>query len=117
MLESRIERRMGEMVTRRGGLYYKFVSPGQPGVPDRIIVVPGGQCVFVELKTEVGRLSNIQKWQIERMKKMGLDVRKVSGWEQARALVEELFPNGIQEGKTDGVISVSEARRKVDRRA
>ena len=95
LLESHIERRMGEMVTRRGGLYYKFVSPGQPGVPDRIIVVPGGQCVFVELKTEVGRLSNIQKWQIERMKKMGLDVRKVSGWEQARALVEELFPDGI----------------------
>jgi len=114
LLESHIERRMGEMVTRRGGLYYKFVSPGQPGVPDRIIVVPGGQCVFVELKTEVGRLSNIQKWQIERMKKMGLDVRKVSGWEQARALVEELFPDGIQGGKTDGTVSVSASRRKVD---
>lgn len=141
MLESHIERRMGEMVTRRGGLYYKFVSPGQPGVPDRIIVVPGGQCVFVELKTEVGRLSNIQKWQIERMKKMGLDVRKVSGWEQARALVEELFPDGIKVersetsaedtayrrreacnamqaedkgGKTDGTVSVSASRRKVD---
>lgn len=114
MLESQIERRMGEMVTRRGGLYYKFVSPGQPGVPDRIIVVPGGQCVFVELKTEIGRLSNIQKWQIGRMRQMGLDVRKVSGWAQAKALVEELFPEGIQGGKADGAVSVPEARRAVD---
>ena len=94
LVESSIERRMGELVRRRGGLYYKFVSPGQAGVPDRIIVAPGGQCVFVELKTETGRLSNIQKWQIGRMRDMGLDVRKVSGWEQARALVDELFPEG-----------------------
>ena len=33
-----------------GGKAYKFVSPGNPGVPDRICVFPGGAVVFVELK-------------------------------------------------------------------
>ncbi len=94
MLEKQIESRMGRMVQRRGGLWYKFVSPGQPGVPDRIAVLPGGRIVFVELKTEVGRLAKIQRWQIGRMRELGLDVRTVRGWEEARALVDELFPEG-----------------------
>ncbi len=94
MLEKQIESRMGQMIQRRGGLWYKFVSPGQPGVPDRIAVLPGGRIVFVELKTEVGRLAKIQRWQIDRMRKQGLDVRTVRGWEEARALVGELFPEG-----------------------
>ena len=106
MLEKQIEGRLGKMIKARGGLYYKFVSPGEPGVPDRLIVLPGGQCVFVELKTEIGRLSSIQKWQIERMRAQGLDVRKVSGWEEARALVQELFPRG---GEAGGAVCVSEA--------
>lgn len=110
MLESQIERRLGEMVKRRGGLYFKFVSPGMPGVPDRIIILPGGRCVFVELKTEVGRLSAIQKWIIAKMRNQGCDVREIRGWEQARALVEELFPEGLK----SGTVSVSESRCAMD---
>ena len=106
MLEKQIESRMGQMVKRRGGLYFKFVSPGHPGVPDRIIIAPGGKCTFVELKTEVGRLSGIQKYVIGKMRAQGCDVRKVQGWDEAKALVEELFP--------DGVIPLSEGRGAVD---
>ncbi len=95
MLEKEIERRMVQMVKRRGGLCYKFVSPSNPGVPDRIIITPTGRVVFVELKTEIGRLSNIQKWQRAEMQKRGADVRVVKGWDAAKALVEEVMPNGI----------------------
>ena len=56
MLEKEIERRMVQMVKQRGGLCYKFVSPSNPGVPDRIIITPDGKIIFVELKTEIGRL-------------------------------------------------------------
>ena len=62
MKESRIESRLVRMVRDRGGLCYKFVSPGNPGVPDRIVITPAGRTVYVELKTEVGRLAAIQKW-------------------------------------------------------
>ena len=90
MLEKDIERRMGDMLKRRGCLYYKFESPGNPGVPDRIVITPGGRVVFVELKTQVGRLSNLQKYQIGQMQGHKADVRTVKGWDQAKAFVEEV---------------------------
>lgn len=101
MLEKQIEAKLGRALQRRGALFYKFVSPGQPGVPDRIIVMPGGRCVFVELKAETGRLAKIQQWQIGRMREQGLDVRTVRGWSEARALVDELFPPHTTGGEAE----------------
>lgn len=91
MKESRIESRLVRMVRDRGGLCYKFVSPGNPGVPDRIVITPAGRTVYVELKTEVGRLAAIQKWQHEEMRKRGADVRTLKGLDQVKAFVEEVF--------------------------
>ena len=79
------------MVRERGGLCYKFVSPANPGVPDRLVITPDGRVVFVELKTEVGRLAKIQHWQIEEMKARGADVRIVKGIDQAKTFVQEVF--------------------------
>ena len=91
MKESAIEARLVRMVRERGGLCYKFVSPGNPGVPDRIVITPGGKTIYVELKTEAGRLANIQKWQQEEMKKRGVDVRVLHGLDQVKAFVEEVI--------------------------
>ena len=91
MKESRIESRLVRMVRDRGGLCYKFVSPGNPGVPDRIVITPAGRTVYVELKTEVGRLAAIQKWQHEEMRKRGADVRTLKGLDLVKAFVEEVF--------------------------
>ena len=91
MKESKIESRLVQMVRERGGLCYKFVSPGNPGVPDRIVITPGGRTVYVELKTEIGRLAAIQQWQLEEMRKRGADVRVLKGLEQVKAFVEEVF--------------------------
>jgi hypothetical protein len=44
-----------------GGIAYKFKSPTQRGVTDRIACLPGGVVWFVELKTEGGKLSDLQK--------------------------------------------------------
>lgn len=91
MRESSIESKLVRMVRERGGLCFKFVSPGNPGVPDRIVITPAGRTVYVELKTEVGRLAAIQKWQHEEMRKRGADVRTLKGLEQVKAFVEEVF--------------------------
>ena len=40
MKESVIEARLVRLVRSRGGLCFKFVSPGNPGVPDRIVITP-----------------------------------------------------------------------------
>lgn len=50
MLESSLESSVRDYVRKCGGRAFKFVSPGTPGVPDRICVFPGARIVFVELK-------------------------------------------------------------------
>ncbi|BAL01513.1 hypothetical protein OBV_43140 [Oscillibacter valericigenes Sjm18-20] len=92
MKESQIEAKLVRMVRDRGGLCYKFVSPGNPGVPDRIVITPDGRSVYVELKTEVGRLAAIQQWQQREMQKRGLDVRVLKGLPEVKAFVEEVMP-------------------------
>ncbi len=48
-------------VEKRGGLCWKFTSPGTVGVPDRIVIVPGGRVAFVEMKSPTGKLQPIQR--------------------------------------------------------
>ena len=57
MRESAIEALLVPVCTSAGGRCYKWVSPGNSGVPDRIVFLPGGKVIFVELKTETGRTS------------------------------------------------------------
>ena len=79
MKESTIERKLVQGVKALGGRVYKFVSPGNAGVPDRMVVLPGGRITFVELKTETGRLSKVQRFQIGQLEKLGCDVRVLRG--------------------------------------
>ena len=51
VLESRLEARFRDKVKELGGLAIK-VLPAVAGYPDRLVVWPGGQIEFVELKRE-----------------------------------------------------------------
>lgn len=79
MKESEIEARLVRGVKALGGVAYKFVSPGNVGVPDRLVVLPGGRMIFVELKAEDGRLSPMQRRQMTRLHRLGADAREVKG--------------------------------------
>lgn len=94
MKESQIERRLVRGVQERGGMCPKFVSPGLPGVPDRIVLTPDGRVIFVELKTEIGSLQKIQRWVIGEMEKRGIDVRVLKGLDEVKRFLEEELPNG-----------------------
>ena len=96
MKESTIEARLVREVRKRGGLCYKFTSPGNPGVPDRIGILPGGITVYVELKTEIGRLAKIQKWQIEELRRRGAAVRVLKGMEQVMEFLGEVDKGEIR---------------------
>jgi len=61
MKESEIEKYFVWSVEFMGGKAYKFTSPGNRGVSDRIAVLPNGSTWFVELKRpKGGRLSPLQ---------------------------------------------------------
>ena len=90
MKESQIERRLVEGVKRLGGMCLKFVSPGTLGVPDRIIITAKGRVIFVELKTETGRLTKIQRYVIGEMQKRGADARVVKGIDEVKELLDEI---------------------------
>ena len=77
--EKRVEALLVSGVKQMGGLAYKFVSPGNSGVPDRIILMPGGKIYFVELKREDGQLTNLQKRQINRIQKLDCQVDVLHG--------------------------------------
>lgn len=89
MLEKDIEKVLVAGVRKLGGRAYKWVSPGNDGVPDRIVVLPGMRPVFVELKTESGKLSVLQKVQIKRLKDMGQDVRVLKGNREVEQFLED----------------------------
>lgn len=53
-LEKDVEKYLSQQVTARGGKCLKWTSPGTTGLPDRIVLLPGGRIVFVELKRPKG---------------------------------------------------------------
>lgn len=79
MEEKAIEKILVDEVKKLGGRAYKWVSPGNAGVPDRIVIFPGHRPVFVELKTEHGALTALQEAQVKRLEALGQDVRVVKG--------------------------------------
>jgi len=50
MREKTIEQKLNTDAKKRGGLALKFVSPSFDGMPDRIVLLPGGHIGFVEVK-------------------------------------------------------------------
>ncbi len=90
MRESSVEKKLVLGIKRLGGRAYKFVSPGNSGVPDRLIILPGGKIYFVELKTDTGKLSPLQRVQIQTLEGLGQDVRVLYGAEDVGDFLEHI---------------------------
>ena len=50
MRERQIEQNLAKAVKAAGGIAPKFTSPGFAGMPDRLVLMPGGHIGFVEVK-------------------------------------------------------------------
>lgn len=75
--EHAVERRLCELARRHGGVAYKWESPGVAGVPDRILLLPGGRLFLVELKRPGGRPRPIQQAMHARLERLGFPVHVV----------------------------------------
>ena len=71
-LEKELEADLVHEIKALGGLCLKWTSPSASGVPDRIILLPGGQVAFAELKRPRGyRIEPLQKYWAEKLENMG----------------------------------------------
>lgn len=75
------------------GKTYKFISPGNIGVPDRMVLLPNGRIFFVELKSPKGKPTAIQIRQIETIKSFGQRVFIANSFEA----IDEIIKKAIQE--------------------
>ncbi len=69
--EAQIEGYLVNKVRALGGECYTWVSPSNRGVPDRIVLMPGGQAWFVELKTAGKKPSDLQEHTLQRLRELG----------------------------------------------
>ncbi|EPY2286873.1 VRR-NUC domain-containing protein [Clostridium sporogenes] len=90
MEESRIEKRLKKEIEKLGGKALKFVSPGVSGVPDRIVLLPQGRIVFVELKAPDKKPRPIQKYRIKELRNLGFRVEIIDSIEGINNFVEEI---------------------------
>lgn len=111
--ESTIEKWLGEQLKKRNCLWLKWVSPGNAGVPDRILITPGGQVLFVELKALGGRLSQRQHEQIRKLRKHGCNVFIIYGkWEAETFMqqVDSILSHEAEDSWLDHIFDESEWR-------
>lgn len=88
--ERDIEKKLKAEIEGMGGMACKFTSPGNDGVPDRVVILPVGLTIFVELKTDHGRLSPVQVWQQTRMRRAGARVITVYGVQGVEDFIQAL---------------------------
>lgn len=86
--EKSIEQYLVKRVKELGGRAYKFVSPGNDGVPDRIVCLPGGKVCFVELKAPGKTPTELQKVQLSRLREIGCQTAVIDSKELVDTLLE-----------------------------
>lgn len=103
MRESELEKRFREMVREAGGKAYKFISPGNDGVPDRLVVLPGGRVGFIELKQKGKRPRKLQQHRMAELESMGCFTAVVDDLETAGNAIAVIGMQAPQSGKVDSL--------------
>ncbi len=100
MLEKDIERRLRDGVIRMGGMCLKLVCPGFAGMPDRLIIMPGGRICFAELKRPGQVERQRQRFVQAKLRRMGCAVFSAVDGSEAVDWVLDWCRRG---GGSDGV--------------
>lgn len=90
MQENVIERKLGAEVKKSGGMAVKFVSPSLAGVPDRLVLLPGGRCGFVELKAPGKKLRPLQVKRKQQLEALGFLVYCIDDSGQIGGVLDEI---------------------------
>ena len=90
MRERVIEGKLVKAVRAAGGIAPKFVSPGFDGMPDRLVILPGGHIGFVEVKAPGERPRRLQTARHKLLMKLDCKVFVLDGVEQIEGILREI---------------------------
>ncbi|MDF2902385.1 MAG: hypothetical protein K0S25_23 [Bacillus sp. (in: firmicutes)] len=90
MKEGPLERRLKKEVERLGGKALKFTSPGLSGVPDRLVLIPCGRLVFVEMKAPGEPLRPLQEKRKRELEALGFKVYKIDSLATIEEFIREV---------------------------
>ena len=88
LLEKQIERKLVTAVRLRDGMCPKWVSPGLDGVPDRVILFPGGRVAFAETKAPGKKLRPLQVRRKTQLENLGFRVFVIDSPEQIEGALD-----------------------------
>lgn len=71
MREKHIEQKFTHAVKQAGGKALKLTSPNLAGVPDRLILMPGGRAAFAEIKAPGKKPRPLQTHRINQLTELG----------------------------------------------
>ena len=90
MYERTIEKELVARVKAKGGIAPKFTSPGFDGMPDRLVLLPGGRMGFVELKAPDRKPRALQMVRHRLLRRLGFKVYVIDGIEQIAVVLKEI---------------------------
>ena len=90
MREKTVESKLVKAVKSMGGLAPKFISPGLDGVPDRLVLLPGGKMAFIELKAPDKNLRPLQVRRKRQLESLGFLVYCMDRPEQIGVILSEI---------------------------
>lgn len=93
-IEKYLERKLREGVKSLGGIALKFYCISFTGMPDRIVLLPGGRCVFVELKDVTAGLNPRQRVVHKLLRELGFRVERINTPEKLETLMFDLYNPG-----------------------
>lgn len=88
MREKDIEHKLLTEVKARGGVCWKFTSPGTAGVPDRILLMPHGKIAFVEVKAPGEKPRSLQLARHRLLRKLGFRVYVLDHPDQIGGIID-----------------------------
>jgi hypothetical protein len=90
MREKEIEMYLRNEVKKAGGKAYKFESPGNDGVPDRLVIFPGNRIYFVELKSPGKKPRPLQVKQMRDLANFGCRVFLIDNKDLVDVFIEQV---------------------------
>lgn len=101
MKEAALQAYLTHQVRLLGGMAFKL-APTAKGMPDLLVVLPGGQMQLVELKTDTGQLSEAQRLMHTRIAELGVVVHVLRGRDQVHAWLRSLYLMADDERRSRG---------------